>query len=459
MIAPNMKNWNPIISVSLFCFIICSCLVKQSNAFSPISTVTPLLTSSSRHHGALVDVTRAKSLCNHDRQRPDHRSIVFGVMNTVDDGKSRASQRNGMKLLSQVSAIEDPESITPPESAAEPVSEELVLESVSKTQLEVEETVRKAVNFVFLACSFGFAIYTILSIDSGMTRGWTQSEIAMRIPLDNWSHYENALEESPVETKTAINVIIYLLGDWLSQTAFQGKNVLDFDVKRTLRNGFIGLCFGPLVHQYYEFSDTILPVDGGWINKVQKIFMDQTLYLTVKCSIYISAVGLLSGDDWPTVKQSVEEKIGGIVITAWKFWPLVHCITYGLIPARHRILWVNCVDLIWNAILATQATKDTSKEAESSATEQELVLASATEQELVLASTGFTDSEIATPSLMTSNEQIAASEAFDLEVVADTPISKQSVVEIEEQLLNEIEQADVVLYPTNKEMNTTLVAA
>lgn len=26
--------------------------------------------------------------------------------------------------------------------------------------------------------------------------------------------------------------------------------------------------------------------------------------------------------------------------------------TYTVIPAEHRILWVNCVDLIWNAILA-----------------------------------------------------------------------------------------------------------
>lgn len=81
--------------------------------------------------------------------------------------------------------------------------------------------------------------------------------------------------------------------------------------------------------------------------------MDQTIYLTVKCSMYIAAVGFLQGDDAPTVKASVQDRIGGVVITAWKFWPLVHCITYGVIPARHRILWVNCVDLVWNAILAS----------------------------------------------------------------------------------------------------------
>jgi len=222
-------------------------------------------------------------------------------------------------------------------------------------EIDCRELGEKVVNGLILAVCFGYAIYTTFNIDHGMTRGWTQSEIAMRIPLDNWSNYETSLAEKPVYTKTLINVVIYLLGDWLSQTVFQGKNVLDFDASRTMRNGFIGLCFGPLVHEYYQFSDRILPVENGIWTRLEKILMDQTIYLTIKCSAYISAVGLLQGDDWVTVKNNVKDRIGGIVVTAWKFWPLVHCITYGLIPARHRILWVSSVDLIWNAILSTLA--------------------------------------------------------------------------------------------------------
>ncbi len=189
-------------------------------------------------------------------------------------------------------------------------------------------TRQKVINALFLSAAFGYAIYTILNIDAGLTRGWSASEIAMRIPLDNWGAYESYLANKPIVTKTLINVIIYLLGDWLSQTVFQGKNVLDFDISRTLRNGFIGLCFGPCVHQYYEFSDAILPPENGLVTRLEKIVMDQTIYLTVKCSIYICAVGLLAGEDFATVKQRVKDKIVGIVFTAWKFWPLVHCITY-----------------------------------------------------------------------------------------------------------------------------------
>lgn len=211
-------------------------------------------------------------------------------------------------------------------------------------------------NAFLLLTTFGYAIYSLLNIDHGMMRGWTQSEIAMRIPLDNWASYEASLNNKPIFTKTFINVIIYLLGDWLSQTIFAKKQILDFDASRTLRNGFIGLCFGPLVHLYYEFSDYILPVDVT-INRLWKIGMDQTIYLSVKCSIYIIAVNMLAGESFGHSKETVKTKLPGVMFTAWKFWPLVHCVTYGVIPARHRILWVNSVDLVWNAILATQTSE------------------------------------------------------------------------------------------------------
>jgi protein Mpv17 len=264
---------------------------------------------------------------------------------------------------------------------------------------DYDELLHKILNGILLTLAFGSAIYAVVNIDAGMTRGWTQSvstsgggrnagaytirlvqracshntttvfthflqEIAMRIPLDTWSSYEVALEAKPVATKTIINVVIYLLGDWLSQTVFQKKNILEFDALRTLRNGFIGLCFGPLVVEYYQFSDRILPVDGGLLNRVEKILMDQTLYLTVKCSIYIMAVGVLQGDSVQTAAQNVKDKLAGIVKTAWKFWPLIHCITYSVIPAQHRILWVNMVDLVWNAILSSISQKDSSLDEE-----------------------------------------------------------------------------------------------
>jgi hypothetical protein len=156
--------------------------------------------------------------------------------------------------------------------------------------------------------------------------------------------------------------------------------------------------------------------------------MDQTVYLVVKCSIYISAVGLLKGDSWDDVKQNVQDRIGGIVVTAWKFWPLVHCITYGLIPARHRILWVNSVDLIWNAILASKAQRqenepDTNTNSNAVAVDEALAKISVDEttyappdliNEVEIADSLFTQSQIILDNALTSikEEDVVALEPF-----------------------------------------------
>ena len=250
-----------------------------------------------------------------------------------DNNQNQVSPRNALEVMNEGDLLQS-EQLEEQASTA-PTTSEISSRSLMAQQQHLEimqghpivkrilgeeddlSVQQKVINLLFLSAAFGYAIYTIFNIDNGMTRGWTAQEQLMRIPLDNWGAYESYLANKPIITKTLINVIIYLLGDWLSQTCFQGKHVLNFDISRTLRNGFIGLCFGPLVHEYYEFSDAILPPENGLVTRLEKIAMDQTIYLTIKCSIYISAVGLLAGEEWGTVRQTVKDKIGGVVLTAW----------------------------------------------------------------------------------------------------------------------------------------------
>lgn len=41
------------------------------------------------------------------------------------------------------------------------------------------------------------------------------------------------------------------------------------------------------------------------------------------------------------------------VQAGWKLWPLAHLVTYGVIPVDQRLLWVDCIELIWVTILST----------------------------------------------------------------------------------------------------------
>ena len=140
-----------------------------------------------------------------------------------------------------------------------------------------------------------------------MTRVWSPGEIGKRIPLDTWASYENSLSEKSVVTKTIINIVIHLLGDWLSQTLFQKKNILDFDAAQTLKNGFVGMCFRPVVHEYYEFSN--------WISPVWALPIVPLRYSWIKLSIYRSSV--------PSVFLQLVYWVGTVRRTVQRMWRIV----------------------------------------------------------------------------------------------------------------------------------------
>lgn len=222
-----------------------------------------------------------------------------------------------------------------------------------ETELNLSNT-ELIINAALVTFCFSFALYTIFNIDQGMTRGWTQAETLVRMPVDSWKGYEDSLAAKPLFTKTMLNTIVYLLGDWLSQTLFKKRNVLDFEYKRTMRNGCIGAMFGAYAHKYYEFSDWVLPMTEP-INKLYKIGMDQTLFMGSKIGTFLFMVVLLAGGTFEESVDNVKTKLKDVMLTAWRFWPFVHCITYTVIPTQHRLLWVAGVDLFWQAILAVLA--------------------------------------------------------------------------------------------------------
>eukprot|EP00804_Cyclotella_cryptica_P015953 CCRYP_019188-RA/>CCRYP_019188-RA protein AED:0.29 eAED:0.29 QI:0/0/0/1/1/1/2/0/190 len=97
----------------------------------------------------------------------------------------------------------------------------------------------------------------------------------------------------------------------------------------------------------YENLLSEMPVATKTIINVVIYLLDQMIYFAVKCSIHIVAIGALNGEMVENSAENVEN-----------------------LPARHRILWVNSVDLVWNLILASKARDDGSDEEKSMQVEE-----------------------------------------------------------------------------------------
>jgi protein Mpv17 len=54
---------------------------------------------------------------------------------------------------------------------------------------------------------------------------------------------------------------------------------------------------------------------------------------------------------------AVQANLTPALFAGWKVWPLVNCITFGVIPVTQRILFVNSVALFWISFLSFVSNK------------------------------------------------------------------------------------------------------
>ena len=65
----------------------------------------------------------------------------------------------------------------------------------------------------------------------------------------------------------------------------------------------------------------------------------------------------------------------------WKLWPFAHLITYGLVPVEQRLLWVDCVEILWVTILSMFANEKSEKRLEAEGGKEAVLMLSSDELE------------------------------------------------------------------------------
>ena len=81
--------------------------------------------------------------------------------------------------------------------------------AVDPTQSIQVRSFDTVINASILIIAIVTVVTTVLSVDVGITRGWSAEEIAFRIPLDNWRSYNNILSMAPIETKAVTSATVY----------------------------------------------------------------------------------------------------------------------------------------------------------------------------------------------------------------------------------------------------------
>ncbi|BAT92262.1 hypothetical protein LR48_Vigan05g151100 [Vigna angularis] len=241
-------------------------------------------------------------------------------------------------------------------------------ESITEAEVDPRLTSSSTVN-AFIVLGFGtFAVTKLLTIDHDYWHGWTLYEILRYIPEHNWIAYEQALKANPVLAKMAISGIVYSIGDWIAQ-CYEGKPLFEFDLARLLRSGLVGFTLhGSLSHYYYQLCEALFPFQEWWVVPA-KVAFDQTVWSAVWNSIYFVVLGLLRFESLTNIYGELKSTFFPLLTAGWKLWPFAHLITYGLIPVEQRLLWVDCVELVWVTILSTYSNEKSETRISESASE------------------------------------------------------------------------------------------
>uniref|UniRef100_A0A0E0KFV9 Peroxisomal membrane protein n=1 Tax=Oryza punctata TaxID=4537 RepID=A0A0E0KFV9_ORYPU len=245
----------------------------------------------------------------------------------------------------------------------------------------------RGINTAIVLGASTYALTKLLTVDHDYWHGWTIFEILRYMPEHNWSAYEEALKTNPVLAKMMISGVVYSLGDWIAQ-CYEGKPIFEFDRARMFRSGLVGFTLhGSLSHYYYHFCEVnivvfhallpkalchvhmvndmkptvflaqaLFPFKDWWVVPA-KVAFDQTAWSAIWNSIYFVVLGFLRLESPATISSELKSTFWPMLTAGWKLWPFAHLVTYGLVPVEQRLLWVDCVELIWVTILSTYSNE------------------------------------------------------------------------------------------------------
>ena len=185
-----------------------------------------------------------------------------------------------------------------------------------------------------------------------------------------WARFASLNEASPFQTAAAISGTVYGLGDLTAQ-AYEGRGLRDLDAPRLLRSAAAGaLAHGPLSHLFYEKLDRFFVLSDAlgngdaWFAPLVKVGIDQTLWAATWNALYLSLLGAMRLESPSVIRSSVASSGWDVLRAGWRLWPLVHLLTYTVVPLNARLLWVDAVDLGWVSVLAAYAAQRKGREEE-----------------------------------------------------------------------------------------------
>jgi len=210
---------------------------------------------------------------------------------------------------------------------------------------------------LFAGASYGLLhndIEKIASLPANVDHFKASVTMLENLPTEWLAWYDDKVLAFPLATKASTSGACYFVGDLFAQT-IAGKNVdpRGLELDRALRSGLAGFIgHGPVAHYWLGFLDQNLSFDGAWWAIMAKISLDQGPMSIVYNTIYSLLLGAFALRNPIIVLEDVAKAFWPGFLASIKFWPIVHLVTFSVIPPELQLLWVDAAEIVWICILS-----------------------------------------------------------------------------------------------------------
>jgi len=84
---------------------------------------------------------------------------------------------------------------------------------------------------------------------------------------------------------------------------------------------------------------------------VAKTALDQLLWAPAFSCVFFAFVNLFEGRP-DLIAPAIAAKLLPMLAANYALWPLAHLINFKFVPSKQRILYINCVQILWSAYLS-----------------------------------------------------------------------------------------------------------
>eukprot|EP00957_Ditylum_brightwellii_P021993 1658820-Ditylum_brightwellii.AAC.1 len=192
----------------------------------------------------------------------------------------------------------------------------------------------------------GSASLSPLRTPAGSSALFRKAELTRGGAVPGWAAYNEALDKSPLTAKSLTSLVGWGLGDLLAQL-FINKSA-PFDVKRLITLSVFGLIYhGPSGHYFYNWLDS--KIEGTEAKDVfTKVAIDQILWCPIFMTVFFTYLGLVNGDSFAAIGDKIKNDLFTACQGSWKVWPFVHAVNFKFISTKHRLVFINSVQIAFN---------------------------------------------------------------------------------------------------------------